>query len=131
MLKQYDDLLARVRGDGQFHGIRQLVQPNDPLVREVAAVLIQSGDFVRLAQDFVNGYTSYQEEVGDYWDTPGEALRDRYCDCDDSAILLCSILRNYILAELYSCRPGILCHWTSSEWETDWSHVGTVEYQWP
>jgi hypothetical protein len=35
-LTEYDDLLADVRWNGRFHSIRNLVQPNDPLVKELA-----------------------------------------------------------------------------------------------
>ena len=93
-LKEYEDLLANVRHDGQFHSIRDLVQPFDPLVKEVADILIQAPDFIEAAQDFVAEFTVYKEEVGDYWGYPMETLAFRSGDCDDLAILLCSILRN-------------------------------------
>ncbi len=73
-MKQYEDLLANVRRDGRIHSIRDLVQPFDPLVKEVADVLIQAHDFIEAAQDFVAEFAHYQEEVGDYWGYPFETL---------------------------------------------------------
>ena len=108
MLKQYFDLKADVRYDGQYHSIRDLVQPDDSEVREIALVLVQADDFVAAAQDFVDSFTTYQREVGDFWTTPAEMLKARAGDCDDKAILLCSILRNYIPAEDVFCAIGVL-----------------------
>ncbi len=105
-MKQYEDLLANVRRDGRFHSIRDLVQPFDPLVKEVADVLIQAHDFIEAAQDFVAEFAHYQEEVGDYWGYPFETLAFKYGDCDDLAILLCSILRNGISADKVFCAIG-------------------------
>ena len=99
MLVQYKDLLANVRYDGQFHSIRSLVQPDDPTVRELAQILHQAPDFVAAAQDFVDSFTTYRQEVGDYWTIPAELIEAEAGDCDDKAILLLSILRNYIPAD--------------------------------
>lgn len=103
MLKQYYDLEADVRRDGEYHSVRELVQPDQEEVWEVARVLVQAGDFISSAQDFVSSFTSYRREIGDFWATPGETLQaqtmrreegiESSCDCDDMAILLCSILR--------------------------------------
>ena len=106
MLKQYFDLKADVRGDGEYHSIRELVQLDDPEVRDVARVLVQADDFVSAAQDFVDSFTTYQREIGDYWTIPSEVLETRAGDCDDKAILLCSILRNYIGPEDVFCAIG-------------------------
>jgi hypothetical protein len=123
MLRQYGDLLANVRRDGIYHSIRGLVTPNQPLVHELADVLIQSKDFVGSAQDFVNSFTQYKDEVGDYWAYPVETLayfeawrelqgkgvkaESPTCDCDDMAILLGSILRNYIPPDEIFCAIGL------------------------
>ncbi|GAI62925.1 unnamed protein product, partial [marine sediment metagenome] len=111
---RYDDLLADVRHDHEYHSIRSLVQVDDPEVREVARVLVQSSDFLTTAQEFVNSFTTYGSEVGDFWRTPSETLEksdepDPGVDCDDSAILLCSILRNYIPPDQVYCAFGL---WT-------------------
>ncbi|TET43290.1 MAG: hypothetical protein E3J60_00590 [Dehalococcoidia bacterium] len=112
-MKRYDDLLGDVRHDHEYHPIRSLVQVDDPEVREVARVLVQATDFISAAQEFVNSFTTYGSEVGDFWRTPSETLEksesldDPGVDCDDSAILLCSILRNYIPPDEVYCAFGL------------------------
>jgi len=107
-IKRYDDLLADVRHDQKHHSIRSLVQIDDPEVRDIARVLVQASDFISAAQEFVNSFTSYGSEVGDFWRTPSETLEKRTAvDCDDSAILLCSILRNYIPPDQVYCAFGL------------------------
>ncbi len=108
-LKRYNDLLADVRRDGKYHSIRSLVQPNDPEVRDVARVLVQAPDFISAAQEFVNSFTTYSTEIGDYWSYPSESLTNRAGDCDCLSILLCSILRNYMPPENVYCAFGL---WT-------------------
>lgn|GEM_PF-1433428 len=108
-VKRYDDLLGNVRHDDKYHSIRSLVQPDEPEVREVARVLVQASDFISAAQELVNSFTTYGSEVGDLWRTPSETLAKRIgVDCDDSSILLCSILRNYIPPDQVYCAFGLL-----------------------
>ncbi len=107
-IKRYDDLLADVRHDQKHHSIRSLVQVDDQEVRDIARVLVQASDFVNATQEFVNSFTTYGSEVGDFWRTPSETLEKRAgVDCDDSAILLCSILRNYIPPDQVYCAFGL------------------------
>lgn len=106
-LKHYSDLKADVRHDARYHPIRSLVQPSHPEVREIAQVLHEAPDFVEAAHTFVHTFTTYRAEVGDYWTTPVEMLGARAGDCDDSAILLTSILRNYIPPEEVYCAIGL------------------------
>ncbi len=103
----YQELLANVRYDGEYHSIKGLVQPDHPEVREVARVLHYSGNFIEMAQEFVNSFTTYEKEIGDFWATPIELLEAQKGDCDDQAILLCSILRNYIPPEKVFCAFGL------------------------
>jgi len=98
-LKLYDELLANVRNDGNYHRIRSLVQVDDPEVREIARVLVQSDNFLQACHEFVHTFTNYEREIGDFWGTPAESLESRYLDCDCMAILLTSLLRNYIPPE--------------------------------
>lgn len=107
MLRLYDNLLADVRWDENYHGIRGLVQPQNPLVKKIADVLINAPDFIEATQDFVHTYTTYESEIGDFWAMPEEMLDKRSGDCDDSAILVCSILRNYIPADQVFCAVGV------------------------
>ena len=109
---RYDDLLADVRHDHEHHSIRSLVQVDDPEVKDIARVLVQAPDFISAAQEFVNSFTTYGSEVGDFWRTPSETLEkteseEPGVDCDDSAILLCSILRNYIPPDEVYCAFGL------------------------
>ncbi len=106
-IRFYQDLLANVRYDDRYHSVKSLVQPDDPTVRDVARVLVQANDFIKASQEFVDSFTSYQNEVGDYWTTPGELLEAQAGDCDDKAILLCSILRNYLPADQVYCAFGL------------------------
>jgi len=106
-IRLYQQLLANVRYDGAYHDIRELVQPDDPEVRDIARVLVQAEDFIAAAQEFVNSFTTYQTEVGDYWTEPRELLEAQTGDCDDKAILLCSILRNYLPADQVYCAYGL------------------------
>jgi len=109
-LRLYEDALANVRNDRNFHPVRQLVQPNDPLVREIASVLSQAEFPVEAAQDFINTFTSYEPEPGDIWRTPAELFDRKAGDCDDKAIALCSLLRNYLPAEEVFCAFGVWEH---------------------
>jgi hypothetical protein len=93
-IQLYKDLMADVRWDGRYHAIRALVQPDDPQVKEIAAVLVQAPDLISAAQEFVNNFTTYQREPGDFWRTPAETLARKAGDCDDKAILLTSLLRS-------------------------------------
>lgn len=114
-LHLYPELLGDVRNDGKYYPIRSLVQPEDAQVREIAAVLAKSSDFIGVAHQFVHAYTRYQIEEGDFWRTPAESIEladvqlELECrggkdvlaglDCDDSAIFLASLLRTRVPAE--------------------------------
>ena len=98
-LNFYPEILANVRNDGKYYLIRSLIQVDDPDVREIARVLVQADNFIEAAHEFVNSFTSYRREIGDFWALPTEMLGARAGDCDDSSILLCSLLRNYIPPE--------------------------------
>lgn len=106
-LRFYQDLLAKVRYDGKYHSIEALVQPDEPTVRDIARVLVQANNFIEAAQEFVDSFTTYQNEVGDYWTTPAELLAAQAGDCDDKAILLVSILRNYLPPDQVYCAFGL------------------------
>lgn len=82
MLQQYLDILANVRRDGKYHSIRRLVQPDDAEVMAIAAILSRSDDFIAACQDFVDSFTTYAMEVGDYWATPEETMAPHCPVCD-------------------------------------------------
>ena len=106
-LSDYYDLAADVRYSKSHVPIRQLVNPNDPTVKTLAAILHQAPDFVDACWTFVSAYTHYAAEVDDYWSTPAESLEKAAngegIDCDCSSILLVSLLRNYIPANRIFC----------------------------
>ena len=74
MLKQYIELLGDVRRDDRLHPVSSLIQPNDPTVREISDILIASKDFAAACQDFVDSFTNYDIEKGDFWSIPDESL---------------------------------------------------------
>lgn len=80
--------LVNVR-HGRWHDIRDFVQPNNP---EVLAVYSQYGPGPWSLYDFVCRNIDYRRDVGEFWLTPSETL-EGYGDCEDSAILLTSLIR--------------------------------------
>jgi hypothetical protein len=106
-LKRYENLLADVRYDSQYHPVRGLVQPDDPTVKAISRILAKAPDPIKAAQRFVDSFTTYEQEEGDYWSMPAETLAAEAGDCDDKAILLCSILRNYLPADQVYCAVGL------------------------
>ncbi len=101
MLKKYYDILARVRQDGRWHSIRSLVQPEDPDVLAVAAILSQTEDFIAACQDFVDSFTTYAREVGDYWCTPAETMAPLCPLCYSDQLIAVDVDR-----DIYRCRCG-------------------------
>lgn len=93
------DILGDVRRDGEYYSLKGFIQPNDPLVQKIAVILSNSKDPIATAQDFVRKVTRYRKQTGEFFRYPIETLEARKGDCDDSAILLTSILRNYLNPE--------------------------------
>lgn len=106
-LKLYHDLGADVRYTNSHVPIRQLVTPDDPEIRELANILYEDPDFVGACQQFVNSFTQYAHEEGDFWSTASETLHRRSGDCDCLSLLLCSLLRVYIPANQVFCAVGM------------------------
>jgi transglutaminase-like putative cysteine protease len=89
---------------GQADQVKQYVTPNDPVVKEFLQNILQReavafNDFERL-RDWVSSHISYKFDkdvhgVSDYWQYPEETLKLRTGDCEDFAIVLCSLLRAY------------------------------------
>ena len=67
---------------------RILIQPYDPLVNQLAFSL---GSPYKIFE-FVRDYVKYKPDPNELWRTPAETLKLGYGDCDDQAILLCSML---------------------------------------
>jgi len=93
------DLLAPVRNDGNLYSVKQFVQPNSPVVAAVASILAKADDPIWAAHLWVNRVAQYEHEIGDFWSYPDETVSAMAGDCDCTAILLASVLRNYLSPE--------------------------------
>lgn len=82
--------LVSVRHLGQWNDIRDFVQPSNP---DVLAVYQQFGPDPWALYDFVCQNINYRRDVREWWQTPSETLRSGYGDCEDTAILLTSLIR--------------------------------------
>jgi len=81
--------LVSVRYPGQWHDLREFVQPDNP---EVLAAYFQYGPDPRALYDFVCRHVEYRRDWGEFWQTPSETLKG-IGDCEDTSILLTSLLR--------------------------------------
>lgn len=82
--------LVSVRYPGQWRDIREFVQPDNPGVR---AIYSQFGPDPWGLYDFVCRNINYRTDVGEFWKFPSEVLQSLSADCEDTAILLTSLLR--------------------------------------
>jgi len=83
--------LVNVRYSGQWYDIRDFVQPSDP---DVITVFKQYGPDYWALFDFVCRHVSYRLDIGEFFQFPPETLDRQLGDCEDSANLLTSLLRN-------------------------------------
>ena len=83
--------LAPVRFPGQSYDIREFVQPSNP---DVLAVYHQYGPDPWSLYDFVCRDIDYRRDWGEFWQTPSETLASKRGDCEDTSLLLCSLLQN-------------------------------------
>jgi len=97
--QQVSDIQGKVRRDGQLYSLRSFVTPDEPLIKDLAAILYQGGNFVKDAQDFVHSEVKYKSERGDFWQMPVETLEKGVGDCEDSSLLLASLLLCYLPPE--------------------------------
>lgn len=90
----YEDnqYLVSVRYPGELHDIREFVQPDNP---DVIAVYSQIGSDAWANLDFVCRNINYRRDIGEFWQTPPETLASKRGDCEDTTILLTSLLRNF------------------------------------
>ena len=85
--------LVSVRYPWQWNDIREFVQPDNP---DVLAIYYQIGPDPWLLYDFVCREIDYRRDIrGEFWLTPSETLALAKADCEDTSILLCSLLRNF------------------------------------
>lgn len=78
---------------GQWRDIREFVQPNNP---QVQTIYSQFGPDYWSLYDFVCRDIDYRRDIGEFWLTPSETLASKLGDCEDTSLLLCSLLRNTI-----------------------------------
>ncbi|MBA7703773.1 hypothetical protein ES703_112567 [subsurface metagenome] len=81
--------LVSVRYPFQRHDIRSFVQPDNP---DIQAIYAEIGPDYWALYDFVCREIDYRSDTGEFWLTPSETLRG-YGDCEDTSLLLCSLLR--------------------------------------
>jgi len=88
--------LVSVRFPGEWDDIRSFVQPSNP---DVLAVYSEIGPDPWALYDFVCRNITYRRDIGEFWLTPSETLKG-YADCEDTSILLTSLLRNFTNAHV-------------------------------
>ncbi len=77
---------------GQRYDLREFVQPDNP---DVVAIYSQIGPDVWGCLDFVCSNIDYRRDIGEHWQFPSETLSSGQGDCEDSSILLTSILNSF------------------------------------
>lgn len=83
--------LVNVR-DGQWYDLREFIQPSDP---DILAVCHEISPDAWHCLDFVCRHVAYKSEVREHWQFPAETLAREQGDCEDTSILLTSLLRNF------------------------------------
>ena len=124
--------LVAVRGSGQYFDIRDFIQPFNP---GVVAIAQEIGPDVNEQLDWVCRNIEYLGEAMEYWRFPAETLAGQG-DCEDTAILLTSMLRNFYPADIVSCVIGeysgyghAWCQFDHYVLETTLSRAGSVNKQ--
>ncbi|MBA7685220.1 hypothetical protein ES703_93638 [subsurface metagenome] len=82
--------LVSVRYPGQWHDLREFVQPDNP---DILAIYSQIGPDYWSLYDFVCRNIDYRRDWGEFWRTPSETLKGAG-DCEDTSILLTSLIRS-------------------------------------
>jgi len=86
--------LVSVRYPGQWHLLTDFIQPNSP---DILAVLSEVGPDPWSLYNWVCQNINYRRDIGEFWQFPSETLRG-FGDCEDSSILLTSLLKNFTSA---------------------------------
>ncbi len=111
---------------GDWHDLREFVQPDNP---DVLAVYSQYGPDYWSLYDFVCRNIDYRRDIGEFWLTPGETLQG-YGDCEDTSILLTSLLRNFTNAYVVLGSLGgyghAWCHHNGGILETTYTRAQRV-----
>ncbi|MBA7664150.1 hypothetical protein ES703_72205 [subsurface metagenome] len=77
--------------------MQDFVQPGNP---DVLAIFSQYGPDYWSLYDFICRNVDYRRDIGEFWQTPSETLASKRGDCEDTALVLCSLLRNTIDAHV-------------------------------
>ena len=101
-----------VRSPGEWCEIREFVQPDN------APVINQPAGDAWGCLDFVCRNISYRSDVGEFWQFPSETLLRGHGDCEDSSILLASMIRRFTNAYVVLGNYRGLGHaWVAKEGE--------------
>jgi hypothetical protein len=101
-MKALNDIIGNVRNDNGYYSLKMFITPYEPLVKRIADVINKTTNPMTTAQDFVHSFIHYGTETGEMWRFPHETLskaEEEPVDCDDMAILLCSLLRTFMSPE--------------------------------
>ena len=91
-------LSAELDRCARTNAIKKLyITPNDPKIVELKDEILNNKPFWRSNWqafcDWINSEITYEPDSGEYWKLPRETLEQKTGDCEDQAILLCSLLR--------------------------------------
>ena len=86
------DYFVLVRHPGQWHNIKDFIMPDAP---EVRGIYSRVGANYWGLFDFVCRNFSYRRDIGEFWQFPKETIASKQGDCEDTSILLTSLLRNF------------------------------------
>lgn len=86
------DYFVSVRHLGQWHNIRDFIMPS---ASEVQRIYSRVGADIWDLFDFVCRNISYRRDIGEFWQLPAETIATKQGDCEDTSILLTSLLRNF------------------------------------
>jgi len=84
--------LVAVRYPGGWNDIREFIQPDNP---DVVALYSRIGPSVASCHQWVCSQVDYRRDIGEWWQLPSETIDRRQGDCEDTSLLLCSLLRNF------------------------------------
>jgi len=89
---QDGQILVAVRYPGQWNYLQDFVQPENP---DVLTISSQYGPDYWALYDWVCSEIQYRADPHEFFQFPSETIARRLGDCEDSALLTCSLLRNF------------------------------------